>query len=549
VESVPTGSSHGSESGELGFRGRRVEPATAMFAAVEVGALVLWMVLGRSQWFYLDEWDFLAGRKAGDLGDLFRPHNEHWATVPILVYRALYALFGLRSYFPYRLMVVLLHLVAAALLLVVMRRAQVRPWIATAAASLFVLFGAGWQNIVEPFQICFTGAVAFGLGHLLLADHDGPLSQRDWLGLLAGLGGLMTSAIAVPMTVIVGLVVLLRRGWRLALFHTAPLAACYVAWLLAIGKNGYTAQHWTVTDVIQFVATGLRATYSAIGQVPGAGIVVAGVLIVGLAIAIRRRARSGQLRPLAAPVALAAGSVIVLAITATGRLALGVDYAGQSRYLHLVAAMTLPALAVAADALVTRWRPFFAGAILLFVVGIPGNVSTLADAQRNLTPLESSFRQMILALPRDPFARQVPRTLRPETFTARQVTIGWLLDGVAQHRIPAPRHISARIFATDRFRLSFDQQRTRSPTTSCRLLTRPFTTTLKKGDVIRFYDKALLITPANGLKLVGRPLLFVPDDGSAVIVLRDIGRVRLAPGNSAYFPPRVCGARVDAHTT
>ena len=81
----------------------------------------------------------------------------------------------------------MVHLVAAALLLAVMRRARVRPWIATAAASSFVLFGAGWENIVVPFQICFTGALAFGLAQLLLADHDGSIDRRDRLGLLAGL--------------------------------------------------------------------------------------------------------------------------------------------------------------------------------------------------------------------------------------------------------------------------------------------------------------------------------------------------------------------------
>ena len=545
VSSGPTDVGRGNDGGERASRSLRVEPGIAVFAVVEFAALVLWMVLGRSQWFYQDEWGFLAGRKAGDLGDLFRPHNEHWTTVPILMYRALYGLFGLRTYFPYRLIVVLVHLVVAALLLVVMRRARVRPWIATAAASLFVLFGAGWPDIVRPFQICFTGALGFGLAHLLLADHDGPIDRRDWFGLLAGLVGLMMSGIAVSMVVIVGIAVVLRRGWRLALFHTAPLAACYVAWFLAIGKTAYTTQHWTVRDVIRFVATGIRATYSAIGQLPGAGIVVAGVLIVGVAIAWHQRARSGQDRQLAAPVALLAGSIVVLAVTATGRVALGVDDARLPRYVYLVAAMTLPALAVAADALVTRWRPFFAVAILLFVVGMPGNVNTFLDTRSNLTTPESSFRQMILALPRDPFARQVPRTLRPEKVTADRVTIGWLLDGVAQHRIPAPRHISQRIFATDHFRLSFDQQRTRSPTTSCRLLTHPFTTRLKEGDVIGFYDRRLLITPANGVKLVGPPLLFLPGDGSAVIVLRDTGRVRLAPGKTA-FPPRVCGPRVAA---
>ncbi len=40
----------------------------AVFGAVELGALVLWMILGRRQWFYLHESDFLAGRKARTRG-------------------------------------------------------------------------------------------------------------------------------------------------------------------------------------------------------------------------------------------------------------------------------------------------------------------------------------------------------------------------------------------------------------------------------------------------------------------------------------------------
>ena len=81
-----------------------------VFAAVQLFALVFWLNAGRLEWFYLDEWDFLAQRKATNLGDLFRPHNEHWTTVPILFYRALYFFFGLREYFPYRLVVVVFYL-------------------------------------------------------------------------------------------------------------------------------------------------------------------------------------------------------------------------------------------------------------------------------------------------------------------------------------------------------------------------------------------------------------------------------------------------------
>ena len=41
---------------------------------------------------------------------------------------------------------------------------------------LFALFGAGWENILLPFQITFMGSFAFGLVYLLLlADHDGPV--------------------------------------------------------------------------------------------------------------------------------------------------------------------------------------------------------------------------------------------------------------------------------------------------------------------------------------------------------------------------------------
>jgi hypothetical protein len=529
---------------EQGSRWRYMTIHTAPFAVVELAGFVLCVILGRSAWFNRDEWDFVAGRRAGDLRDLFRPHNEHWTTVPILVYRALFGVFGLRTYLPYRLVVLLLHLVAAALLFVVMRRAGVLPMIATAAAALLVFFGAGWQNILEPFQMCFTGAFVFGLAHLLLADHDGGINRRDALGLLAGLAALMTSGVGVSMVVAVGFAVLLRRGWRPALFHTVPLAACFLVWLRAIGGDSYRNDRPSLREVFRFVSIGQRATYSAMGRLPASGLVLAIVLVIGLAVALRQRRRSGELRQLAAPVALLMGSVVFLAITSTGRITFGVETARASRYLYLIAAMTLPALAVAADAIARSRRTLAPVAMALFLVGIPSNVRALVDSQDTLKPFYASTREMFLALPRDPFAAEVPRSLRPESVNARQVTIGWLLDGVAHHQIPAPRQTSTRTRASNRFRLSLDQEHAPAPTAPCRVLDGPFTTAMKKGDVLGFYDHALLIGPATGLKLVGPPLTFIPENGSAVIALRDIGPVRLDPGNTSYFPTRICGTAV-----
>src|SRR5947199_8217185 len=109
---------------------------------------------------------------------------------------------------PYQAVLILLHLTAALLLRTVMRRAGVGPWIATVAASLFVLFGAGDESILYAANIGFVRALVLGLTHLLLADHDGQFDRRDWLGLLAGFAGLLCSGVAVTMTIVVGVAML-----------------------------------------------------------------------------------------------------------------------------------------------------------------------------------------------------------------------------------------------------------------------------------------------------------------------------------------------------
>jgi hypothetical protein len=134
-------------------------------------------------------------------------------TLPVLAYRGIWTVFGLR-YLPYQVLAVALHLTAAVLLRVIMRRAGVGPWLSTATAAVFEFFGAGAENILVAFQIAFVGALVFGLTHLILADHDGPLDRRDGFGLLAGFCGLMCSSVAISMVVAVGIAVLLRRGRR-----------------------------------------------------------------------------------------------------------------------------------------------------------------------------------------------------------------------------------------------------------------------------------------------------------------------------------------------
>ena len=66
--------------------------------------------MGSFQWFFGDEWSFLADRSVSVDG-LFRPHNQrHWVTIPVLVYQGVYSVVSLHAYWPYQLPVILLHL-------------------------------------------------------------------------------------------------------------------------------------------------------------------------------------------------------------------------------------------------------------------------------------------------------------------------------------------------------------------------------------------------------------------------------------------------------
>src|SRR5438067_573536 len=94
---------------EPGKVARRV--AVGAHVASLVGGFLVLLCCNRGQWFWGDEWAFLAHRRVALTGEhgLWAPHSEHWSTGPILLYRALFALVGLRTYVPYVVVLLLLH--------------------------------------------------------------------------------------------------------------------------------------------------------------------------------------------------------------------------------------------------------------------------------------------------------------------------------------------------------------------------------------------------------------------------------------------------------
>ncbi len=156
-----------------------------------VVAFPLLLFVTRQQWFWFDEWDFLTRGFAGRPIGLLVPHNEHWSTIPILIYRALFSVFGLRSYQPYIGVLLIAHIAVAHLLWRLMLRSEVEQWVATTASALFLVLGAAYENIVWAFQIGFVGSFAFGLGAVLVVDGQRGGAWRwtvlTWVLLVAAL--------------------------------------------------------------------------------------------------------------------------------------------------------------------------------------------------------------------------------------------------------------------------------------------------------------------------------------------------------------------------
>ena len=418
--------------------------ALIVFSAYVAIALPLILFrFGTERWFFGDEWSFLAERNGGDLGDLFRSHAEHWSTIPVVVYRVLFNLFGLRSYVPYQCVVVVAHLTTAVLLRVVMRRSGVRPWTATIVASVFVLFGPGQENIVWAFQIGFVGAVMFGLVQLVLSDHDGPIAWRDGLALLAGAASLMCSGVSLVMVAVVGLAVLIRRGWKAAALQTVPLAVMYGTWYLLTDPGGIENPYGRGAgpdELARFSWSGVRGTLEAIAGLDMLALVLAGVVAAAVVLTARHFG-TDERRRLAAPCSLVVGAGVFLVGTGYTRWYVTPTADSQSRYLYTTAALLLPAIAVCADVIVRRWRvaaPFVLG---LFLLAAILNLRDFGDHPPFDDDFQRAQRELFTSMAYSDAAASVPGYVRPNVW----FTVGWLRSVAAAGDLPKPEQASADV--------------------------------------------------------------------------------------------------------
>jgi hypothetical protein len=359
-------------------------------ASLLVGAWVALMVLATNtnQWFFADEWEFIARRsRPAGLGDTvrmyLRPHNEHWSTLPLLVYRAIFGVVGLKAYWPYLIVHLAAHVGLGLLLARRFRSDRVRVPVVLLTTATFLFLGAGSENILWAFQTAWIAALGFCLIGLEIVDRAacqqslgsgqelqspesglpvgkgvvvGLEAERGWgppargslsrssVGWLwvVGVAALMCAGTGVSSVVAICLSVLLRFGWRKALLVGSVPGAIMAVWLLSFGRdNSSEPVSWGYSPY----RVGSYAWRALVGMIDrttgfaGLGVLVAVALLFG---ALHRY--SDLVRMHASSLSLAIAGVFFSVVVALGRVRF--DDPEASRYSYVLFVFFVPLLMV-----------------------------------------------------------------------------------------------------------------------------------------------------------------------------------------------------------
>lgn len=371
---------------------RWLTPLRVHLVSLLVGAGILGYA-NRNDWFFGDEWDFLLLRGLHHpLLGIWAPHNEHWSTLPILLYRAVVSIDGMHSIVPTIAVLLVAHLCVCHLLWRISLRCGADPWIATALVTIFVLLGSGAENLTSGFQIGFVGSVLFGLA-ALEADRlrVAPVTRLalNWVFLVCSL---MCSGIGIAMTAASGFDQALRRGLRWAALTVSVPAVVYLVWYALAGRGdgntvagqgqqGLAFSHITLASLLavpSYVWTGVTAAIGNTVAIGDAGTVLLLVLLAWVFYNVRET-RTQR----ATALALGGGTIALYLLFGIARSGTPIP-ADASRYIYEGVALLLPLAGIALSDLVRsagrRSRPILYGLIALSLISNVGSLRTQANS-------------------------------------------------------------------------------------------------------------------------------------------------------------------------
>ncbi len=362
---------------------RARDPAVVGLAVALVVGLPFLLWMGRGMTFFSDEWAFIESRSLGDPGTWLPPHNEHWSTLPVLLYRGLVETVGLGSYVPYLAIVIALHGLVVGLVFAILRR-QSGPIVALAAAVLLLAFGSGFENLYWGFQTGFVGTVAAGLAALIAFERDDAFGRWTAASLLVV--GLATAGVALAFVAPIGVETLVRRRVRRMILPLAVPIGIYGAWFLGFGRYAVTTRSPLTVDALLDVPRSVGTGFgNAAGALTGVGPALG--VVVALGIAAWALVRLGRERRLPARFLGCAAGIATLygliGLTRAHQFAGIIDY---TRYTYVGAILLLVGLSAFAGRVEVPapGRPrlaFVAAAGGLLAVALVFNLRLLADGR------------------------------------------------------------------------------------------------------------------------------------------------------------------------
>ena len=381
------------EAGTVSTRDRGVLQAPPLRPNIIAGAMlavagIAVLYAGRHLTFFYDEWSFVLTRRGRGVNTYLDPHNGHLVLFPVVVYKVLVALFGLRHYWPYRLVEVALHLLCCWFVYVLARR-RLGPTVALAPLALILFMGTAWQVLLWPFQIGYIASVTGGLGALILLEGERP---RDAVVAALLTWAVVSSGVGLAFVVACAVWLLAHRDpWRRFWVVVVPLVV-FGIWYL-----GWSSGDHTSTDALlgapQYVASAAAAAVAGIAGLDaswGPALVVAFLLA---AVASWRLRARGEPTPML--LALLAGALTFWILAAATRATSG-DPA-SSRYLYVGAAFILVgASEVGFGSRLTGLWALLAG--LLVVGAVISNLHTLRAGERGLRQSDTSVRTAFAAV-------------------------------------------------------------------------------------------------------------------------------------------------------
>jgi hypothetical protein len=351
----------------------------------------------RGQWFSSDDLGYAIRLATQPFGHVLLepPPNKYLIAFPLLLYKALFEIFGLGTYVPFRITGILLVLLSAGMLFELLRR-YLPDRFAIPPMLLMLFFGAGWEVVVTPIRIPSQIALAAGLGMLLALERR----DRRWdaVAMILLVVSLGSHPLGISFAAAAAVMILLGSwdGWRRLWVVAIPGVLFALWWVFLRPPELPSFVPNRPDDVVVFVRQSWAALTAAVTGLFGvldqpayqhrpaqvAAVALLALIVVGIAFSWRRL-----------PPIFWAAIVGLAVLMATTRLAPAGFFRvpDEPRYLYPEAFFLLIGLGVLAGTLnLPRWAMWVASAVLL--VSLWPNIDRLHDGGRSFSEFGQGYK-------------------------------------------------------------------------------------------------------------------------------------------------------------